>query len=47
MWTRPAHEPKPTVVDPEYWRETTDRDGDRLEEDAMSLPAHIGYCLVG
>ncbi|WP_460697661.1 hypothetical protein [Nocardia thraciensis] len=45
VWTRPVREPKPTVVDPEEWRETTDRD--RLEEDAMSLPARIGYCLVG
>ncbi|WP_024802418.1 hypothetical protein [Nocardia sp. BMG51109] len=48
VWTRPAGEPKPTVVDPEPWREEIDRGGDRENDDAMSVPAALGeYCLIG
>ncbi|WP_280265097.1 hypothetical protein [Nocardia wallacei] len=47
VWTRPAGEPKPTVVDPEYWRETGEGESDRADGDVMSVPAGIGYCLVG
>ncbi|WP_280316322.1 hypothetical protein [Nocardia wallacei] len=47
VWTRPAREPEPTVVDPETWREATERDDDRDDADAMVVSAQLGeYCLI-
>lgn len=47
VWTGPAREPKPTVVDPETWREHAEHDDDRDDADAMSVSAQLGeYCLI-
>ncbi|MBF6172463.1 hypothetical protein [Nocardia blacklockiae] len=48
VWTGPARESRPTVVDPEPWRETTDSDNESNDADRMSAPALLGeYCLIG
>ncbi|WP_069163240.1 hypothetical protein [Nocardia altamirensis] len=42
------HEPRPTILDPEYWQEDDDRDSDPRDEDGMSAQIFLGgFCLVG